>query len=123
MFPLVAAMWTPSPFLVSTAVQIRISKGPQSFEAHARITNVKVGLGMGLVFVSASAEQKKVLGDWIAELGGNVSAVSAQTAEDKDKGKLDGELPNVVAALIQALLRKGVLTESEAQEMLRKLRH
>ncbi len=115
---------TLSPFLVSTAVQIRITKGPQSFEALARVVSMKVGLGMGLAFVSASAEQKRVLGNWIVALGGTLPAVPPQQAGDaaKDKGTLSGELPDVIATLIQALTRKGVLNEEEAQEILRKLR-
>jgi hypothetical protein len=112
---------TLSPFLVSTAVQIKITKGPQSFEAQARVTNMKVSLGMGLAFVSASAEQKRVLGNWIVELGGKLPSAPPQAAGDGAKDKVSGEVPNVITALIQALARKGVLTEAEAQEMLRKL--
>ena len=112
---------TLSPFLVSTAVQIRITKGPQSFEAQAKVTNMKASLGMGLAFVSASAEQKKVLGNWIAELGGNLPAAPSLTAGDDAKDRVGDEMPNVIAALILALTRKGVLTEAERQEMLRKL--
>ena len=115
---------TLSPFLVATAVQIRIAKGPQSFEAQAKVINMKVGLGMGLAFVSATAEQKKVLGNWIVELGGKLPTPPqgrGDTAKDKDT--VSAEVPNVITALIQALTRKGVLTEAEAQEMLRKLGH
>lgn len=113
---------TLSAFLVSTVVLIRITRGPQSFEAQAKVTNMKFGVGMGLAFVAAQAEQKKVLGNWIAELGGKLPTELPQTAGDGTKDKVSGEMPNVMAALILALMRKGVLAEAEGQEMLRKLR-
>ena|SRR5207302_4818467 len=113
---------TLSPFLVSTAVHIRITRGAQSFEAQAKVTNMKFGVGMGLVFVAAQAEQKQVLGNWIVELGGKLPTEQPRSAGDGTKDKVSGEIPNVIAALILTLMRKGVLTEGEGQEMLRKLR-
>ena len=113
---------TLSPFLVSTAVQVRISKGAQSFEAQAKVTNMKASRGMGLVFVSALAEQKKVLGNWIAELGGSLPAAPALTGGDGAKDRVGLEIPNVITTLIEALTRKGVLTPAEAQQMLAKIR-
>ena len=83
---------------------------------------MKMGLGMGLAFVSASADQKKVLGNWIAELGGNLPAMPPQSQADAPKDTVLVEMPKVIGALVQALMRKGVLTEVEGQEMLRKLR-
>jgi PilZ domain len=113
---------TLSPFLVSTAVHIRIARGAQSFEAQAKVTYMKFGVGMGLAFVAAQVEQKQVLGNWIAELGGKLPTELPRSAGDVTKDKGSGEIPNVIAALILALTRKGVLTEAEGQEMLRKLR-
>jgi hypothetical protein len=112
---------TLSPFLVSTAVQIRITKGPQSFEAQAKVINMKVGLGMGLAFVSASAEQKKVLGNWIVELGGKLPTAPTQSRGDAVAGRVSAET-SVIAELVLLLIRKGVVTEAETQEILRKLR-
>ena len=110
---------TLSPFLVSTAVQIRITRGSQSFEARANVVHMKLGLGMGLAFIAAQGEQKKVLGRWIVELGGELPAALAQNRGDG----VNVETPNVLAELILALMKKGVLSEAEGQEMLRKARH
>jgi len=114
---------TLSPLLVSTAVQIRITRGAHSFDAQAKVTNMKFGVGMGLAFVAAQAEQKQVLGNWIAELGGKLPTEPPRSAVEGTKDKVGGEIPNVISALILALMRKGVLTEAEGQDMMRKLRH
>jgi hypothetical protein len=106
----------------SRQLQIRIAKAPQSFETQAKFIDMKLGLGMGLAFVSSTKEQKKVLGNWIVELGGKLPQPPQGRADTaKDRNTVSGEVPNVITALIQALTRKGVLTEAEAQEMLRKL--
>jgi len=112
---------TLSPFSASTAVQIRIVRGPHSFEAQARVTSSTVGLGMGLAFVAAQPEQKRLLGSWIVEMGGTLPHPRRQSDGDTAGAALDGEASTVLAELVHALMRKGVLSEVEGQEMLRKM--
>lgn len=111
---------TLSPFLGSMAVHLKIVREGQVFEAQAKVTYCKLGIGMGLAFVSAQPEHKKLLGSWIAEAGGELPQ-AAESKPDKVKGRGDDQLSRVVSELMRVLMRKGVLTETERQEILRKI--
>lgn len=111
---------TLSPFLGSMAVHIKIVTEGQVFEAQAKVTYCKLGVGMGLAFVSARSEHKKLLGSWIVEAGGELPQ-APESKSDKVKGRGDDQLSRVVSELMRVLMRKGVLTETERQEILRKI--
>jgi hypothetical protein len=98
-------------------VQLRISRGTQVFEALAMVAHCKLGMGMGLAFVSAQEEHKKLLGSWIVEVGGELPEAPAPKS-DEVKGMSNDQLSKVVSELLQLLMRKGVLTEAERQEIL-----
>jgi PilZ domain len=108
---------TLSPFLRSTTVDITIVRGTQVFEAQAKVTYCKLGKGMGLEFVSAQAEHKKVLGSWIVDLGGELPRTSA-SKQGGVKGMSNDQLSSAIGELMRLLVRKGMLTETERQEIL-----
>ena len=109
---------TLNPFLASTAVQIRIVREGQVFEAQAKVAHCKLGMGMGVAFVSAQAEHKKLLGAWIVELGGELPRALASKS-DGLAGMSNDQLSRVMSELVRVLMRKGVLTETERQEILK----
>jgi hypothetical protein len=111
---------TLSPFLGSMAVHVKIVREGQVFEAQAKVTYCKLGIGMGLAFASAQPEHKKLLGGWIADAGGELPP-APESKSDKVKGRGDDQLLRVVSELMRVLMRKGVLTEAERQEILTKL--
>jgi hypothetical protein len=111
---------TLSPFLASTAIHIKLVREAQVFEAEAKVTYCKLGRGMGVAFVSAQPEHKKLLGNWIVDLGGELPRASTSKS-DGAKGMANDQLSRVVSELIGVLMRKGVLTETEKQEILRKI--
>ena len=110
---------TLSPFLTSTAVRLKITKGRDSFEAQAKVTHLKNGLGMGLAFVAAQPDQQQILGKWIVELGGKLPI---GPPHNKTGTLLAPSGDSVLAELILTLVQKGVLSETEAQEMLGKIK-
>jgi hypothetical protein len=112
---------TLSPFSASTTVQIRIVRGPHSFEAQAKVTSSTVGLGMGLAFVAAQPEQKRLLGSWIVEMGGKLPRLQRQGNGDAAGVASDGETSTVLTELVHVLMRKGVLSETVGQEILKKM--
>jgi hypothetical protein len=58
---------TKNALALGTVTDVRITKGAQLFEAHARVVYSQAGKGMGLVFTSAGPEQHRTLETWLAE--------------------------------------------------------
>jgi hypothetical protein len=58
---------TDSPFALGTVADVRITKGAESFEAHARVVYKQPGKGMGLMFTVVEPQQLATLNKWIAE--------------------------------------------------------
>jgi len=58
---------TDSPFALGTVTEVRITKGAESFEAHARVVYNQPGKGMGLMFTVVEPQQFVTLNKWIAE--------------------------------------------------------
>lgn len=108
---------TLNPFLASTTVHIRIARGLQVLEAQAKVAYCKLGVGMGLAFVSAPADSKKLLGNWIVELGGELPRAPASQS-DGVKGTSNDQLSRIISELMQLLIQKGMLTETEREEIL-----
>jgi hypothetical protein len=58
---------TDSPFALGTVTDVRIAKGAELFEAHARVVYNQPGKGMGLMFTVVEPQQLVTLNRWIAE--------------------------------------------------------
>jgi len=58
---------TDNPFPLGTVTEVRIRKGAESFEAHARVVYIQPGKGMGLMFTVVEPGQLATLNKWIAE--------------------------------------------------------
>jgi hypothetical protein len=52
---------------LGTVTDLRITKGAQLFEAHARVVYSRANKGMGLVFTAIEPEQRGILEIWLAE--------------------------------------------------------
>jgi len=52
---------------LGTVTDVRITKGAQLFEAHARVVYSRASKGMGLVFTAIEPEQLGILETWLAE--------------------------------------------------------
>jgi hypothetical protein len=52
---------------LGTVTDVRIKKGAQLFEAHARVVYSRASKGMGLVFTAIEPEQLGILETWLAE--------------------------------------------------------
>jgi hypothetical protein len=52
---------------LGTVTDVRITKGPQLFEARARVVYSRAGQGMGLVFTAIEPEQLRTLESWLVE--------------------------------------------------------
>lgn len=113
---------TLNPFPVRTQVRLLLTKNEQRVEFRAKVTSSHRGSGMGLVFEQLTPEQKGALQSW---LGGDSAAreeaafrTGAPNATRDATAKLNERF---ASRLLKILERKGVLTHSEAAELLRDL--
>lgn len=119
-----------NPYAVGTVVKICITKDRESFETKAMVTFSQVGMGMGLSFIASEPQQSQLFQRWVTELSAEsalpVANEPAFTASETAKEASHGETAGddrfyVLNELVIALMRKGVLSEGDCKEMLRKL--
>ena len=110
---------TLNPFPVGTSVRLRISKGEEPFEVQAHVSSQHPGSGMGVVFRDIAPAYRSTLECWLCE-----SLVPSepppmalpQVEKTAQSGAIDDSR---TIRLIHTLVRKGVLTHSEAVGLLR----
>ena len=111
-------------------MKIRLTRERASFTAEAEVVYSKIGMGMGLAFISIEPRELCTLDKWIGELSGSVppgvSGLPTRTEyEHVGAGNAYGakESGYVLNVLIIALMRRGALTEEEAKTMILRLLH
>ena len=110
---------TLNPFPVGTSVRLRICKGQEPFEVQANVSSQHPGSGMGVVFRDIAPAYRSTLECWLCE-----SLVPSepppmalpQVEKTAQPGASDDSR---TIRLIHTLVRKGVLTHSEAVGLLR----
>ena len=111
---------TLNPLQVGSMVRLQIHRGDKVLDAIAHVSSRHAGSGMGLVFSELSAQQKSLLAAWLTELALPPSMAFPDPAPAKSTKAPDftPEQQDRSTRLIQMLLRKGVLNQSEANELL-----
>jgi len=99
-------------------VRVQIHRSGQFLDVLATVSSRHVGSGMGLVFADMPPAQRDVVTNWLKELRlptqisfSNAFPASAQPPRG------DGDQTYAIR-LIHALVRKGLLSQSEAREIL-----
>ncbi len=107
-------------FPAGTNVRVRISRGGLTFEANAKVLYGKPGMGMGISFLEMGREEQALLTRWIQELSASpnpgVKKYVAPSMKDRE-----GVEVAVVGQLITLLMRKGMLSQSEGEQLRREL--
>src|ERR1700726_3231135 len=112
---------TISPFPVGTIIKIRLMKESVTFEADAKVVLSKVGMGMGVAFISAAPQQIRIFQKWLNEINGNSSPeldVPEQIEKNATQANSNNKQDYVLMELLIALMRKGVLSDDEGKAML-----
>jgi len=119
-----------SPYPLKTAIKIRLTREKASFTAEAKVVYSKIGMGMGLAFISIEPRELCILDEWIGELSGSVPPEIPDLPTMKEyphvgAGNTYGakESGYVLNELIIALMRRGALTEEEGKTMILRLLH
>jgi hypothetical protein len=112
------------PFPQKSDVRLRILRDGEFLEAQAIVVYSKIGMGMGLCFTTLTPDHRSLLDKWIGELSGETplefEAQHHQEPAAPVRGT-NGDSTYVVGELIIALMRRGSLTDTEGNSLLRKL--
>jgi hypothetical protein len=111
-----------APFPVGTVVRVRLERERRKFEAAAKITYSLDSMGMGMAFSTVSPEHLVVLHSWLAELSGE-PGIALETPAEEPEAELasSANLGRVLNELINTLVRKKVISETEAAILLRQI--
>jgi hypothetical protein len=112
---------TLNPFPVGTRVLLHLVKNNQRLEFYAEVTSCHMGSGMGLNFDRLTPAQVDTVVSWLDETSSPAeppsrsqpSAAFSQTSADAQA--------RFAARLVKILEHKGIVTHSEANELLRDL--
>jgi PilZ domain len=114
---------TLNPFPAGTALMLRLTNENQSFRVQAEVAYVQTGMGMGLSFTVAEAEQLRILDCWIAGLAGPLALTRTKPQSYQHpaaRAELPGaqraselEPPSILKALIRKLVEKRILSHIE----------
>lgn len=105
---------TLNPLAVGSEVRLQIQQTNESLDLLARVSSQHAGSGMGLEFGETTPEQRAMLKSWL----GKSSRVGFIGPHSPAKQNTHADQA-YVTRLINALVRKGILSKSEATELLR----
>jgi hypothetical protein len=107
---------TLNPLAVGAAVRIQIHRSGLILDVLANVSSRHAGSGMGLEFGEITDAQRNVLETWLGELALPPRAVFDNPFARGNAARSRDE--DCAVRLVQVLLRKGVLSQSEATEIL-----
>jgi hypothetical protein len=107
---------TLNPLPVGAAVRLQIHRTGLILDVLATVSSRHIGSGMGLVFGELTAVQRSVLENWLGDLGLPRTVFENPFPRTAEVSSRDTDC---AVRLVQILLRKGVLSQSEATEVLR----
>lgn len=110
---------TLNPLPIDSAVRVQIQRDGQVLDVLATVSSRHLGSGMGLVFADMTPAQREMVTNWIAErrLPPPVVFGGAVPPSLQPRRRGDGDATYVIR-LIHALVHKGLLSQSEASEIL-----
>jgi|SRR5690242_5144141 len=112
---------TLNPFPQDTGVRLQLSKNDQQLEVQARVTVCHMGSGMGLMFERLTPEQNSILLGWLEGTAAREENPFRMAPASNGPGDAAKANTRFAASLVKVLERKGILTHSEAAELLRDL--
>ena len=110
---------TLNPLPAGSAVRLQVHRGEEMLEVMARVTSQHPGSGMGLEFSGMTLEHRATLRSWLAEWSGATDGIVPSPRFSGNGKHPDGVEEPYAIRLINALVRKGILSKSEATELLR----
>ncbi|HEV2489595.1 MAG TPA: PilZ domain-containing protein [Candidatus Acidoferrales bacterium] len=112
------------PLPVGSAVRARLSKDNISFESLGTVTFSQTGLGMGIAFDEMPPEKLAALNAWLVQLTTSRPATlpdrtpAAASIEDLRTGPGTRKQSDLTYRLIRLLIKRGVISERDAEALL-----
>lgn len=97
-------------------MRLQIQRAGLILDILANVSSRHVGSGMGLVFGEITEAQRAILQGWLAELGFPSQGLLANPFPTANSASVPGS--TCATRVVQVLLRKGLLSQSEALEIL-----
>jgi len=110
---------TLNPFPIGAAVRVQIERNEQVLDVLATVSSHHLGSGMGLVFGDMPPAQRDVLTHWLQKSRPPVRTTFSGKVPPslQPRRSAHGDATYVIR-LVHALVQKGVLSQSEANEIL-----
>ncbi len=110
---------TLNPQLIGTTLRLVIQKDSEIFDVLARVRSRHVGSGMGLEFDGITAGQCALLEKWLSgPLTFSQPGFTSTILSTDKTGQFSEVQQSLALRLLQTLVRKGVLSQSEASALL-----
>ncbi len=109
------------PFPVGTLVRIRLKKDGTAIEANGNVVYELPGLGMGIAFHDLTPDSHAAIEKWLSHTGGREESLEAllPSMEDVPPAANRQQARSEFEELVWLLIRKGILTKSEAARFLK----
>jgi hypothetical protein len=108
---------TLNPLPIGAAVRVQIHRAGMILDVVANVSSRHAGSGMGLVFGEITETQRALVESWLGELRLPPRMLFENAFPPAKQATLPD--PGCAARLVQVLVRKGLLSQSEATEILR----
>jgi hypothetical protein len=109
---------TLTPFPVGSKVRVTVYKTNSRFETRGMVVYSQAGLGMGVAFDALEPKQRAALDTWLAELTqGKVPIPDAKQPGAQQKLREIASDRTALIRLVQLMVSKGILTESEGSSV------
>lgn len=114
-----------SPLPIGTKVRVTLERNQKEFAADAVVTYSLLSMGMGLSFTQINPADESLLHAWIAELSGEpplpLRKPTEVVAQVESNVATIANLRQTLNELVNLLVRKKVLSEAEAAELLHRI--
>jgi PilZ domain len=108
-----------TPFPIGSKVRVTVRQGNTEFEIGGTVVYSQIGLGMGIAFDELAYEQRLELEGWLAEVtGGKQELAEAKSFAPKVSHKMGDANRATLVQLVQLLVNKRILTDSEGASVL-----
>lgn len=108
-----------TPFPIGSKVRVTVRQGNTEFEIGGAVVYSQIGLGMGIAFDELAYEQRLELEGWLAEVtGGKQEKLEVKTLGPKVTHKMGDKNRAILVQLVQLLVNKRLLTDSEGASVL-----